>query len=97
MKGFQGLNRLQWALIKHLFPKPLPNKFGRKDLSPKKVMHTILQGGMMKKIRKLETTLSHFFDWNKAWLNGVVQILQALFCVRTVNLTQITAPFQPDV
>lgn len=42
MKGFQGLNRPQWALIKHLFPKPPRNKFGRKDLSPKKVMNTIL-------------------------------------------------------
>jgi transposase len=42
MQGFQGLNRAQWALIKHLFPKPPSNKFGRKDLSPKKVMNTIL-------------------------------------------------------
>ena len=42
MKGFQGLSRPQWAFIKHLFPKPPPNKFGRKDLSPKKVMNTIL-------------------------------------------------------
>jgi transposase len=42
MKGFQGLSRLQWALIKHLFPKPPSNKFGRKDLSPKRVMNTIL-------------------------------------------------------
>lgn len=42
MRGFQGLNREQWALIKPLFPKPPSNKFGRKDLSPKKVMNTIL-------------------------------------------------------
>lgn len=42
MQGFQGLNRAQWALIKHLFPKPPSNKFGRKDLSLKKVMNTIL-------------------------------------------------------
>jgi transposase len=42
MQGFQGLNREQWALIKPLFPKPPGNKFGRKDLSPKKVMNTIL-------------------------------------------------------
>jgi transposase len=42
MQGFQGLNRKQWALIKPLFPKPPGNKFGRKDLSPKKVMNTIL-------------------------------------------------------
>ena len=42
MQGFQGLDREQWALIKHLFPKPPGNKFGRKDLSPKGVMNTIL-------------------------------------------------------
>ena len=42
MRGFQGLSREQWALIKPLFPKPAKNKFGRKDLSPKKVMNTIL-------------------------------------------------------
>ena len=42
MKGFQGLSREQWALIKDLFPKPPTVKFGRKDLSPKKVMNTIL-------------------------------------------------------
>ena len=42
MKGFQGLNRAQWAFIKHLFPKPPSNKFGRKDLSSKKVINTIL-------------------------------------------------------
>ncbi len=42
MRGFQGLNREQWRLIKHFFPKPPSNKFGRKDLSPKKVMNTIL-------------------------------------------------------
>ncbi len=42
MQRFQGLNREQWALIKPLFPKPPSNKFGRKDLSPKKVINTIL-------------------------------------------------------
>lgn len=51
----------------------------------------------MKQISELETTLSHFFDWNKARLNCLVQILQALFCVRTVNLTQIAAAFKTDV
>jgi len=50
----------------------------------------------MKQISELETTLSHFFDWNKARLNCLVQILQALFCVRTVNLTQIAAAFRTD-
>jgi hypothetical protein len=47
----------------------------------------------MKHLSELETTLSHFFDWNKARLNCLVQILQALFAVRTVNLTQIAAAF----
>jgi transposase len=42
MKGFQGLSRAQWALIKGLFPKPPSSKFGRKDLNPKKIMNTIL-------------------------------------------------------
>lgn len=42
MPSFQGLNREQWALIKPLFPKPSSSKFCRKDLSPKKVMNTIL-------------------------------------------------------
>ena len=42
MPGFQGLSREQWTLIKPLFPKPPSSKFGRKDLSPKKVMNTIL-------------------------------------------------------
>lgn len=51
----------------------------------------------MKHISELETTLSHFFDWNKARLNCLVQILQALFAVRTVNLTQIAAAFQTSV
>ena len=51
----------------------------------------------MKQISELETTLSHFFDWNKARLNCLVQILQALFAVRTVNLTQIAAAFQTGV
>ena len=42
MAGFKGLSRAQWDLIKHLFPKPPSTKLGRKDLSPKKVMNTIL-------------------------------------------------------
>ncbi len=42
MQGFQGLNHEQSRMIRPLFPKPPSNKFGRKDLSPKKVMNTIL-------------------------------------------------------
>lgn len=42
----------------------------------------------MKQVSELQKTLFHFFDWNKARLECLVQILQALFAVRTVNLTQ---------
>lgn len=51
----------------------------------------------MKQISELEKTLSHFLDWNKARITCLAQILQALFHVRTVNLTQIAAAFQTDV
>ncbi|HSX13018.1 MAG TPA: transposase [Chlamydiales bacterium] len=51
----------------------------------------------MKRISELQTTLSYFFDWNKCRLNCLVQILQALFAVRTVNLTQIAAAFKTTV
>jgi hypothetical protein len=51
----------------------------------------------MKHISELQKTLSHFFDWNKARLDCLAQILQALFAVRTVNLTQIAAAFQSSV
>jgi hypothetical protein len=51
----------------------------------------------MKHVSELQNTLSHFLNWNKARLNCLVQILQALFVVRTVNLTQIAAAFQTHV
>jgi uncharacterized membrane protein (DUF441 family) len=51
----------------------------------------------MKHISELEKTLSNFFDWHKPRLNCLVQILQALFAVRTVNLTQVAAAFQTGV
>lgn len=51
----------------------------------------------MKQVSELQKTLSHFFDWNKARLECLVQILQALFVVRTVNLTQIASAFQTQV
>ena len=51
----------------------------------------------MKHISELETILSHFFDWNKARLNCLVQILQALFIVRTINLTQVASAFKSEV
>ena len=47
----------------------------------------------MRQISELETTLNHFLDWNKARIAFLIQILQALFIVRTVNLTQIAQAF----
>jgi hypothetical protein len=47
----------------------------------------------MRQISELETTLTHFLDWNKARISFLTQILQALFLVRTVNLTQIAQAF----
>ena len=51
----------------------------------------------MKQISELEKTLTQFLNWNKSRINCLVQILQALFCVRTVNLTQIAEAFQSSV
>jgi len=51
----------------------------------------------MRHISELQETLSDFFDWHKSRLNCLVQILQALFAVRTVNLTQIAAAFKTSV
>ena len=48
----------------------------------------------MKRISELEITLFHCLDWNKARVSCLVQILQALFLVRSVNLTQIAQAFQ---
>lgn len=51
----------------------------------------------MKQISELHKTLSHFLDWNKTRISCLAQILQALFFVRTVNLTQIAEAFQTTV
>lgn len=48
----------------------------------------------MKHISELQTTLSHFFDWHKARLDCLGQIIQSLFIVRTINLTQIASAFR---
>jgi len=48
----------------------------------------------MKHISELQGILSHFLNWNKARVNCLTQILQALLHVRTVNLTQVAAAFQ---
>jgi hypothetical protein len=50
----------------------------------------------MKHISELQETLSHFLNWNKARVTCLAQILQALFCVRTVNLTQIASAFKTE-
>jgi len=50
----------------------------------------------MDHISELRTTLSHFFNWNKARLTCLVLMVEALFSVRTINLTQIAAAFQTD-
>lgn len=47
----------------------------------------------MRQISELETTLSHFLNWNKSRVSFLIRILQALFLVRTVNLTQIAQAF----
>lgn len=51
----------------------------------------------MQHFSELETVLSKCFHWHKARLTYLVQILQALFRVRTINLTQIAAAFQTHV
>lgn len=50
----------------------------------------------MKHISELQDILSHFLNWNKARVNCLTQILQALIQVRTVNLTQVAATFQTN-
>lgn len=48
----------------------------------------------MQQISELRDTLFHCLDWNKARVSCLVQFVQALFLVRTVNLTQIAQAFQ---
>lgn len=50
----------------------------------------------MNHISELRTILAQFFDWNKARLTCLTHIIQALFCVRTINLAQIATVFQTD-
>ena len=51
----------------------------------------------MKHISELRTILSHFFDWRKCRLDCLGQIIQALFIVRTINLTQVASAFKSEV
>jgi Transposase DDE domain len=48
----------------------------------------------MRQISELRVTLFHCLDWNKARIECLVQFIQALVLVRTVNLTQIAQAFQ---
>lgn len=48
----------------------------------------------MQQISELQTILFHFLNWNKARISCLIQIIQGLFLVRTVNLTQIADAFQ---
>jgi hypothetical protein len=50
----------------------------------------------MRHISELQKTLSDFFDWHKARISCLTQILRALFCVKTVNLAQIATAFQTN-
>ena len=51
----------------------------------------------MKHISELRAILSHFFDWHKCRLDCLGQIIQALFVVRTINLTQVASAFKSEV
>jgi hypothetical protein len=51
----------------------------------------------MKHISELQATLSNFFDWHKCRLDCLGQIIQALFVVRTINLTQVASAFKTEV
>lgn len=50
----------------------------------------------MDHISELRNILAHFFNWNKARLTCLTHIIQALFCVRTINLAQIATAFPTD-
>lgn len=51
----------------------------------------------MKHISELREILSNFFDWHKCRLDCLGQIIQALFIVRTINLTQVVSAFKSQV
>lgn len=51
----------------------------------------------MKHISELREILSNFFDWHKCRLDCLGQIIQALFIVRTINLTQVASAFKSQV
>lgn len=48
----------------------------------------------MNRANELQKVLSQSFAWHKARISCLTQILQALICARTVNLTQLSTFFQ---
>lgn len=48
----------------------------------------------MHQISELKMILFHYLDWNKARVKCLLQLIQGIFLVRTVNLTQIAQVFQ---
>lgn len=50
----------------------------------------------MNHINELQRLLFQHLNWNKARIACLAQILQGLFCARTVNLTQISTFFQSN-
>lgn len=62
--------------------------------------HTTLSldnlGASMNHINELQKLLFQNLNWNKARMACLAQILQALICARTVNLTQISTFFKSD-
>jgi hypothetical protein len=45
-------------------------------------------------ISELKKVLSQYFGWNQSRVSCLAQLLQALFCVKTVNLAQAATAFQ---
>lgn len=53
-------------------------------------------GAVMHCVNELQKLLSQNLNWNKARIACLAQILQALFCARTVNLTQVSTFFKSN-
>lgn len=47
----------------------------------------------MKHVNELKKILSNLFNWHKSRIELLAQIIQALFCVKTVNLSEISNSF----
>lgn len=54
-------------------------------------------GAAMHHVNELQRLLFQNLNWNKVRIACLAQILQALICARTVNLTQISTFFQSNV